>query len=107
MNTHAHSEESHAGASAGMNLAIWIGLVAITGLEVFLAYEELQPKVMLTILLGLSLVKAGMIMSYFMHLKFERFSLVLFLVPAMIFCICVMMIFFFNEAFSSFHLMRP
>ena len=107
MNTHAHSEEAHAGASVGTNLAIWIGLVAITGLEVFLAYEELQPKVMLTILLGLSLVKAGMIMSYFMHLKFEKFSLVLFLVPAMIFCIGTMMIFFFNEAFSSFHLMRP
>jgi cytochrome c oxidase subunit 4 len=107
MNTHAHSEEAHAGASVGTNLAIWIGLVAITGLEVFLAYEELQPKVMLTILLGLSLVKAGMIMSYFMHLKFEKFSLVLFLVPAMIFCIGMMMIFFFNEAFSSFHLMRP
>jgi cytochrome c oxidase subunit 4 len=106
MNTNAHAEESHSGASVGTNLAIWIGLVAITGLEVFLAYEELDPKVMLTILLGLSLVKAAMIMSYFMHLKFEKFSLVLLLVPAMIFCICMMMIFFFNEAFFSFQL-RP
>ena len=46
--------------------------MAITGLEVFLAYKELQPKLMLTILIGLSLVKAAMIMSYFMHLKFEK-----------------------------------
>src|SRR5580658_8531024 len=98
MSTQAHAEGPH-GASVGTNLAIWIGLVAITGLEVFLAYEELQPNVMLTILLGLSLVKAAMIMSYFMHLKFEKFSLVLWLVPAMIFCISVMMIFFFSEAF--------
>jgi cytochrome c oxidase subunit 4 len=103
MNTHAHAEEAHAGASVGTNLAIWVGLVAITGLEVFLAYEQLQPSIMLTILVGLSLVKAAMIMSYFMHLKFERFSLVLWLVPAMIFCICMMMIFFFSEAFFSFH----
>jgi cytochrome c oxidase subunit IV len=99
MNDHAHAEEAHAGASVGTNLAIWIGLVAITGLEVFLAYEELQPTLMLTILLGLSLVKAAMIMSYFMHLKFEKFSLVLWLVPAMIFCIAMMMIFFFTEAY--------
>src|SRR5580700_8161540 len=104
MSTHANAEAPH-GASVGTNLAIWVGLVAITGLEVFLAYEELDPKVMLTILLGLSLIKAAMIMSYFMHLKFEKFSLVLFLIPAMIFCIIMMMIFFFNEAFASYPLM--
>src|SRR5882724_9119345 len=106
MSTNAHAEEAHAGASVGTNLAIWIGLVAITGLEVFLAYKQLQPALMLTILVVLSLVKAAMIMSYFMHLKFEKFSLVLWLVPAMIFCICMMMIFFFPEAFRLLQL-RP
>ena len=99
MNTHAHAEEAHVGASVGTNLAIWIGLVAITGLEVFLAYEHLSATLMLTNLVALSLIKAAMIMSYFMHLKFEKFSLVLWLIPAIIFCICMMMIFFFSEAF--------
>ncbi len=99
MNTQAHAEEAHAGASVGTNVAIWIGLVAITGLEVFLAYEQLQPSVMLTVLMVLSVVKAAMIMSYFMHLKYEKFSLVLLLIPATIFCICMMFIFFFPEAF--------
>ena len=106
MDTHAHAEEAHAGASVGLNIAIWIGLVAITGLEVLLAYEELQPSVMLTVLVVLSVVKAAMIMSYFMHLKYEKFSLVLWLVPAMIFCICMMFIFFFPEAFRLLQL-RP
>jgi cytochrome c oxidase subunit 4 len=106
MNTHAHAEEVHAGASVGTNLAIWVGLVAITGLEVFLAYKELQPSVMLSVLVVLSVVKAAMIMSYFMHLKFEKLSLVLWLVPAMIFCICMMFIFFFPEAFRLLQ-MRP
>ena len=72
MNTHAHAEEAHAGASVGLNIGIWIGLVAITFLEVFLAYEELQPTVMLSILVVLSVVKAAMIMSFFMHLKYEK-----------------------------------
>ena len=106
MDTHANAEEAHAGASVGLNIAIWIGLVAITGLEVLLAYEELQPSVMLTVLVVLSLVKAAMIMAFFMHLKYEKFSLVLLLVPAMIFCICMMFIFFFPEAFRLLQ-MRP
>ena len=106
MNTQAHAEEAHAGASVGTNLAVWIGLVAITFLEVFLAYEDLQPAVMLSILAVLSLVKAGMIMAWFMHLKYEKFSLVLLLIPATIFCLCMMFIFFFPEAFRLLQ-MRP
>ena len=106
MTTQAHAEEAHAGASVGTNVAIWVGLVAITGLEVFLAYEQLTPSVMLTILVCLSVVKAAMIMAYFMHLKFEKFSLVLLLIPATIFCLCMMFIFFFPEAFRLLQ-MRP
>ena len=105
MSSEAHAAETH-GASVGTNITVWIGLVAITGLEVFLAYKELQPSVMLSVLVVLSLVKAAMIMSYFMHLKYEKFSLVLWLVPAMIFCICMMFIFFFPEAFRLVQ-MRP
>ena len=105
MSTDAHAAEAH-GASVGTNISVWIGLVAITFLEVFLAYKDLQPSLMLSLLAILSVVKAAMIMSYFMHLKFEKFSLVLWLVPAMIFCICMMFIFFFPEAFRLVQ-MRP
>jgi cytochrome c oxidase subunit IV len=105
MSTDAHAGEVH-GASVGTNIAVWIGLVAITLLEVFLAYKDLQPTLMLSLLAILSVVKAAMIMSYFMHLKFEKLSLVLWLVPAMIFCICMMFIFFFPEAFRLLQ-MRP
>ena len=106
MDAHAHAEEAHAGASVGTNIAIWIGLVAITGLEVFLAYMALQPTLMLSLLVILSVVKAGLIMSFFMHLKYEKFSLVLLLIPATIFCICMMFIFFFPEAVRLLQ-MRP
>jgi cytochrome c oxidase subunit IV len=105
MNAEAHAAEVH-GASVGTNVVVWIGLVGITGLEVFLAYKALQPTVMLTALVILSLIKAALIMSYFMHLKFERFTLVLWIVPVTIFCICMMFIFFFPEAFRLLT-MRP
>jgi cytochrome c oxidase subunit 4 len=106
MSSEAHAAEAHAGASVGTNLAVWIGLVAITFLEVFLAYEQLNATLMLTILVILSLVKAAMIMAWFMHLKFEKLSLVLLLIPATIFCLCMMFIFFFPEAFRLLQ-MRP
>jgi cytochrome c oxidase subunit IV len=99
MSTSARAEEAHTGASIGTNVAIWIGLVGITCLEVFLAYEKLPPTAMLTILLGLSLVEAAMIVSYFMQLKFEKKSLVLLLIPVLIFCIFMMIIYFLPDAF--------
>ena len=49
---------------------------------------------MLTILLGLSIIKAALIVAYFMHLRFERLSLVLTLVPMLVVCICLLLIFF-------------
>jgi cytochrome c oxidase subunit 4 len=106
MSSEAHAVEAHAGATVGTNIAIWVGLVAITFLEVFLAYKALEPRLMLTILVMLSVAKAAMIMAWFMHLKFEKFSLVLLLIPATIFCLCMMFIFFYPEAFRLLQ-MRP
>ncbi len=106
MSTEAHAMESHVEASASTFVWVWVWLVAITGVEVFLAYEHVRPALMLTILIGLSVIKAALIMSYFMHLKFEKLSLVLVLVPALVFCICMMLILFFPES-SRLLNMRP
>jgi len=38
-------------------------------------------------------IKAALIIAYFMHMKFERLSLFLTLFPMMIFCIVLMLIF--------------
>ena len=44
--------------------------------------------------MGLSIFKAVLIIAYFMHLRFERLSLVLTLMPALVMCICLLGIFF-------------
>jgi cytochrome c oxidase subunit 4 len=106
MSTHAHAVESHREAPASTFVWVWVWLVAITSIEVFLAYEHLRPELMLTILLGLSVIKAALIMSYFMHLKFEKLSLVFWLVPALVFCISMMLIIFFPDSGRLLH-MRP
>ena len=72
---------------------VWIILLVLTAIEVLLAYLQVNPVIMLTILVGLSVVKAALIIAYFMHLKFERFSLFLTLFPMLIFCILMMMVF--------------
>ena len=72
---------------------VWIALLVLTGIEVLLAYEQVPLLIMLTALLGLSIIKASLIIAYFMHLKFERFSLFLTLFPMCVFCIILMLIF--------------
>ena len=83
----------HAGATPGAFLKVWIALLALTGVEVFLAYEQVPLMIMLTALVGLSIIKAALIIAYFMHLKFERLSLFLTLFPMLVFCILLMLIF--------------
>jgi len=52
-------------------LWVWGALLAMTAIEVYLTYQNMQPVRMLTILMGLSLVKAALIIGYFMHMKYE------------------------------------
>src|ERR1041384_6450628 len=90
----AHIEDvGHVGGTTGTFAKVWIALLVLTGIEVFLAYEQVNLLLMLTILVGLSVIKAALIIAYFMHLKFERLSLFLTLFPMLIFCILLMLIF--------------
>ncbi|MBI4469390.1 MAG: cytochrome C oxidase subunit IV family protein [Acidobacteria bacterium] len=75
-------------------LWVWVGLLGLTGVEVYLAYIHLNLHLMVILLMVLSIVKAAMIMAYFMHLRFERMNLVLTLIPAMIIVMCLMFIVF-------------
>jgi len=92
------SEHSSAHPTTKLFVTVWIGLVVLTFLEVWLAYIHLNLTLMLVLLIGLSAVKAAMIMSYFMHLRYERLTLSLWLVPALVMCICLMAIFFPDAA---------
>ncbi|HEY6245063.1 MAG TPA: cytochrome C oxidase subunit IV family protein [Pyrinomonadaceae bacterium] len=95
----AHAEEHFAGSNK-LFISIWGWLVALTLVEIFLAYKTMPIHIMLTILLGLSIIKAALIVAYFMHLKFERLSLILTLVPMLVVCICLLMV-FFPDSFRS------
>jgi caa(3)-type oxidase subunit IV len=75
--------------------SVWVYLLIITLVEVILAYVQVAPPLgMLAILMGLSVIKAGLIVTYFMHLRFERASLVLSLIPAVVVVITLLFVFF-------------
>jgi cytochrome c oxidase subunit 4 len=90
----AHAEEIHEHPQVGIPTfaKVWVMLLLLTGIEVVLAYEQVPTMIMLTALVGLSVIKAALIIAYFMHLKFERFSLFLTLFPMLILCILLMFI---------------
>ena len=94
-----HAEEHFAGSNK-LFTSIWVWLVVLTLIEIFLAYKPMSLKLMLTILLGLSIIKAALIVAYFMHLKFERLSLILTIVPMLVVCICLMLV-VFPDSFRS------
>ncbi|MGH2372042.1 MAG: cytochrome C oxidase subunit IV family protein, partial [bacterium] len=68
------SDEKHEGGYRSY-LVTWFWLLVITVLEVAIVLVRV-PKVLLAIsLTTLALMKAALIMGYFMHLRYERLSL--------------------------------
>jgi cytochrome c oxidase subunit 4 len=108
MSAHAHAIGDGEPVVGSVKLfgTVWVWLLLLTALEVFLAYERLAVVLMLVILVGLSLIKSALIIAYFMHLRFERLGLFLILIPAMVFCICMMLIMFFPDSVRLLN-MRP
>src|SRR5258708_2675973 len=101
MSSHAMDEDAHFSGSNRLFISVWVWLLALTGFEVFLGYKQVPVIYMLVILLGVSIVKAALIVAYFMHLRFERLNLVLTIVPALVICICLMLLVFFPDSFRA------
>jgi len=103
MSTTAHE---HKEGTTRLYLGVWAALLGMTIVEVFLAYEHLPVQLMLICLMGLSIIKAALIVAYFMHLRFERLSLFLTLVPMWVLVTCLMFI-FFPDSFRLLELRWP
>ena len=100
MTAHAETEVHFAGSNK-LFLSVWVWLLLITGFEVFLGYIQLPVIYMLVILMGASIIKAALIVAYFMHLRFERLPLILTIVPALVICICLMLLVFFPDSLRA------
>ena len=102
MSAFAETHDHFAGSNK-LFISVWVWLLLLTSFEVFLGYIRLNVVLMLVILMGASIIKAALIVAYFMHLRFERLNLILTIVPALVICICLLLV-FFPDSFRSKHL---
>ncbi len=100
----ANAEHAHGGNR--LYLWIWFWLLTLTAVEVFLAYKQVPLGTMLVLLMVLSTVKAALIIAYFMHLRYELGSLAVTLIPPLVICIVLMIVFSFPDGFRLLEL-RP
>ena len=85
----AHQHEGHK-----QFFIVWGALLVLTGVEVYLGYQNMEAKKMLSILMVLSIVKAALIILYFMHMKFETARMRRVLMIALVVCLSLMTMFF-------------
>jgi len=83
------------------DLMIYVGILVLAGVQIFLAYHS--PGVLR--MLAVAAVQAVLAVMYFMHLKDEKSTLRLALVPATIF-VLVMMNMVWADSYRLIH-MRP
>jgi len=69
----------------GPFVGVWFGVIAINLVELFVATRLAETRALFFVLMALALVAAGLVMAFFMHLKYERRNLVLSLIPALLF----------------------
>ena len=89
-----HVGQEHHGGSRRLYYGVWTWLLVLTVVELILAYIQMAPAIMLVLLLGLSIIKAALIVAYFMHLRFEPARLAWTLIPALIICISLLFVSF-------------
>ena len=87
----------------GKDLAVYIIILAIAGLQVLMAYHSAPGTQLLIQMLALALVQGGVAVAFFMHLRDEKRALVIALIPTTIF-VLVMMNMIWSDSFRLFRM---
>jgi cytochrome c oxidase subunit IV len=97
------SEASNVGLTT--YIVVYVCILAISAGQILIAYEHIDGVQMLVRMLLLAIVQAGLAVTFFMHMKSEKRSLVIFLLPATVF-VLVMMNMIWTDSFRLLN-MRP
>ena len=87
------------------DIVVYFAILALFGVQVALAYQNVHPAQLLVRMLAVALIQAGLAVMYFMHLRNEQRNLRLALIPATIF-VMLMMNMIWSDSFRLLH-MRP
>ncbi len=83
---------------------VWLWLLALTLVELAAVLVHIPRGLLVFLLLTMALMKAALIIAYFMHLRYERLSLVYAVVTPMFFLAIVIFAFMGPDAFSVMHM---
>jgi len=84
----------------------WFWLLAITVVELAIVLMHVPKIVLATALIIMALLKAWLIVAYFMHLRYERLSLVYAVMVPMVFLAVILWTGTFPDALNVFNLRR-
>jgi cytochrome c oxidase subunit 4 len=82
---------------------VWFWLLVLTLLELGAVLVHIPRGLLVSLLLIMALMKAAMIIAYFMHLRYEKLSLVYAVVTPMFFLAIVIFAFMGPDAVSVLH----
>lgn len=56
-------------SGAGKDIAVYVCLLALAGIQFFIAYQQISPSQMFVRMLVVAVVEAGLALLFFMHLS--------------------------------------
>lgn len=99
------NSSEHQSSSLTTYLAVYIVILAISGLQILIAYQHIDVYRIFVRMLLLAIVQAALAITFFMHMRSEKRTLALFLLPATVF-VLTMMNMIWSDSFRLLHL-RP
>ncbi len=82
--------EKHTSGGSGKELAVYVCLLALAGLQFVIAFQHIDASQMFFRMLAVALVEAGLAVMFFMHLGAEKRGFVLFVLIFTIFVLLAM-----------------
>jgi heme/copper-type cytochrome/quinol oxidase subunit 4 len=64
--------ESHTSGGMGRDLVVYVCLLALAGIQFFIAYQDITASQMFVRMLTVAVVEAGLALLFFMHLSENR-----------------------------------
>ncbi|HZR57808.1 MAG TPA: cytochrome C oxidase subunit IV family protein [Terriglobales bacterium] len=74
----------------GTYFIVYFCILAIAGLQIVVAYQNIDGSQMFLRMLSLAIIQAGLAIMFFMHMKTEKRSLFFTLIPITVFVLLMM-----------------
>ena len=104
MSTLGHTPAEHHGASVATYVRVAVILTAVTGLEVGVIYIRFLTPIIVPLLLAMAIAKFGLVVMFFMHLRYDPRSLTsLFVGPLIIAAVLALSLIALIGTFAALH----